>query len=117
MELVDPSQPDHAKALAEIKAFLRRPADCRPTGRVKTDLIRLKLSKGEVLDHALHHIEAGEAMHCQMQTMYFEKPTLGYVIRPLIVGNVALYFKIAIAPLKKGEKPYLQILSIHEPKL
>jgi hypothetical protein len=117
MEIVDPALPDHAKALAEIKAFLKCPADCRPTGRVKADLIRLKLSKGEVLDQALRHIEAGQTIHCQMQMMYFETPRLGYVICPLVVGTVALYFKVALPPIEEGEKPYLQVLAIHEPKL
>jgi hypothetical protein len=116
MEIVDTANPEHATALAKIRAFLQCPGSCRPTGRVKEDLIRLKLSKGEVLDGALRHIDAGSAIHCQMQTMYFDTPQLGYVIFPLIVGTVALYFKVVLPPLDEAEKPYLLVLAAHESK-
>jgi hypothetical protein len=116
MDIVDYAQPEHAQAIIAIKAFLKCPSNCRPTGRVKADLIRLKLTKGEVLDCALRHIEAGATIYCQPQTMYFEKPVLGYVIRPLIVKTMGLYFKVAVPPLEEGEDPYLQILAVHEPK-
>jgi hypothetical protein len=116
MDIVDLNQPEHAKALAEIKKFLRCPSDCRPTGRVKSDLVRLKLSKGEVLDHAVRHMEAGLIIHCQTQTMFFKTERLGYIICPLVVEGKAIYFKVALPPLEEGEKPYLQILAAHEPK-
>jgi len=116
MQIVDPREPEHAKALVQIKAFLQCPSSCRATGRVKQDLIRFKLSKGEVLDHALRHIDSGLPIYCQMQTMYFEKPCLGYVIQPLVVRAVALFFKVALPPLEEGEEPYLQILAAHEPQ-
>jgi hypothetical protein len=116
MDIVDPRQPEHAKALTAIKAFLKCPRSCRLTGRVKQDLVRLKLSKGEVLDEALRHVEAGATIHCQLQTMFFETPCLGYIIRPLVVGTVVLYFKVVLPPLEEGEEPYLLILAAHEPK-
>jgi hypothetical protein len=115
MDIVDPSLPEHTKALAEIRAFLCCPGSCRLTGRVKTDLIRLKLSKGKVLEQARRHIDSGAVIHCQMQVMYFDSPQLGYIIRPLMVGTLALYFKAALPPLEPEEKPYLLVLAAHEP--
>jgi hypothetical protein len=116
MDIVDRHEPKHAKALAEIREFLRCPCRCRVTGRVKADLIRLRLSKGEVLDQAVCHIEAGSTIHCKVQTMYFKTERLGYIISPLMVRTQAVYFKVALPPLEKGEEPYLQILAVHEPE-
>ncbi len=114
MDLVDYSCPEHAFAITEIRRFCLCPSACRLTGRVKQDLIRLRLTKGKVLDCVVRHVDARLPIHCAVQTMYFEIPQLAYVIRPLTVDAVCLYFKVALPPLEAGEKPYMLIMSVHE---
>jgi hypothetical protein len=115
MDLINFSCPEHAAAVTEIRRFCLCPSACRLTGRVKEDLIRLRLTKGRVLDCAVEHIDAGLPIHCALQTMYFKTPQLAYIIRPLAAGAVGLYFKVALPQLEAGEEPYMLIMSIHEP--
>jgi hypothetical protein len=115
MDLVDYFCPEHAAAITEIRRFCLCPLACRPTGRVKQDLIRLRLTKGKVLDCAVRHIDARLPIHCALQTMYFEIPQLAYIIRPLVADAVSLYFKVALPQPEAGEKPYMLIMSAHEP--
>ena len=102
MDLVDCSSPEHAAAIAEIRRFCLCPSACRPTGRVKQDLIKLKLAKGDVLDQVVRHIDAGLPIYCAVQTMYFPTPRLAYVIKPLVLGTITLFFKVALP--QAGEK-------------
>src|SRR6266849_7863466 len=113
MAVVDRSRPEHATAIAGIRGFCHCPSSCRVIGRVKQDLIRLRLTKGQVLDRALQHIDAGLPIHCVMQTMYFETPQPGYIINPLIVAGIAIYFKVSLPQTEAGEKPYMLLMSVH----
>lgn len=113
MDLLDLGKPDHAQALSEIRRFCTCAGNCRPTGRVKEDLIRLGLTKGSVLNSVVNHIDAGHPVYSVMLTMYFETPRVAYVIKPLMVGKLALYFKVALPVRSMGEKTLL-ILSAHE---
>jgi len=113
MDPVDPSCPEHRKAIAEIRRFCSCPSACRITGRVAQDLIRLKLTKGQVLDQAARHIDAGLPIHLLMLTEYFVTPRPAYVIKRLPIDEIAIYFKVSLP--EPGEKPEMLIMSVHEP--
>jgi hypothetical protein len=115
MDSVNYSCPEHAPAIAEIRRFCSCPSACRTTGRVKQDLIRLKLTKGQVLDHVAQHIDAELPIYYLLLTMYFETPQPAYVIKRLLVGKTAIYFKVSLPQLEAEEKPYMLMMSAHEP--
>jgi hypothetical protein len=85
------------------------------TGRVKQDLIRLKLTKGQVLDQVALHIDAELPIFHLLLTAYFTTPQPSYVIKRLPVGKTFIYVKVSLPQLEADEKPYMLMMSAHEP--
>lgn len=71
MDLVDRKSAEHAVVIGKILDLARFPHHCNVTGRVKGDLIRLRSSKGDILEAAVQHLKnAALPVYCELQTMY-----------------------------------------------
>lgn len=117
MDPVDRKSPEHAAAIAKILDLARFPHHCNVTERVKTDLIRLKLSKGDVLEAAVQHLKNSVLpIYCELQTMYEKTPLMGYIFCPLLVMGLELYVKLILPPARSELDERLLMLAAHEPK-
>jgi hypothetical protein len=117
MDLVDRKSPEHAAVILKILDLARFPHHCNVTERVKIDLIRLKLSKGDVLEAAIQHLKGATLpIYCELQTMYEKTNIMGYIFCPLIVSELELYVKLILPPAKCELDERLLMLAAHEPK-
>ena len=116
MDLVDRKSPGHAP-VRKILDLARYPHHCNVTERVKGDLIRLKLSKGDVLEAAIPHLKnPALPLYCELQTMYEEIDIMGYIFCPLVVKGLELYVKLILPPADCELNERLLMLASHEPK-
>src|SRR5208283_4561117 len=73
----------------------------------------IEVNKGQVLDQAARHIDAGLPIHFLMLTEYFVTPRPAYFIKRLLIGEIVIYFMVSLP--QPGEKPEMLIMSVHEP--
>lgn len=118
MDPVNYQDKEHAELIAKAIDLLQWPHHCHSTGRAKEDLIKLKMSKGELLDSMRSHLREKLPLYMQLQTMSEIEPIIGYVFCPLlIIGRdlrIFCKFKIPTVEYEKDEK--LFILSNHFPE-
>jgi hypothetical protein len=115
MDSVDYCCAEHTAALSKILDLLESPRHCAMTGRTKGALIKVRLSSGQLFDAARTHIAAKLPLYCQMQTMYDEEPTLGYVICPLLVDGHRFFCKVFFLKVQRECDERL-VISAHEPE-
>lgn len=116
MDRVDRKSSEHKAAIAKILDLARFPHHCNATERVKADLIRLKLSKGDVLEAAIQHLKGALPIYCELQTMYELTDIMGYIFCPLIVSELELFVKFILPPANCELEERLLMLAAHEPK-
>ena len=117
MQQIDRKAKEHSAAISKILDLARYPHHCRPTGRVKEDLVRLRLSKGDILDEIIAHLKnAALPVFYQVQTMYEKAEEMGYVFCPLRVNGIDLYVKLVIPPAESELRECLLIRAVHEPE-
>lgn len=104
-------------AIFKILDLARFPHHCIVSERVKQDLIRLKLSKGDVLDEVIRHLKNVDLpLYSEIQTM--DEPgeeLVGYVFCPLRIAEKELYVKFVLPPAEKEIDEKLFLKACHEP--
>jgi hypothetical protein len=108
---IDPEDSEHRDYLARVLYVLQYPHHCYPTTTAQRDMLRLRLSKGEVLDEIERHIRAREAIYLLVQT----SGKKAYVLGCKPKGEV-LYTKIQLDDAASRFDERMCLISVHEPE-
>ena len=112
MDAIDFSAAEHLAAIAKILDLARWPHHCVVTKRAMEDIVKLRLTKGAVLEAIRDHL--GERKPTSVLTQ--ESGLIAYVLLPCLVCSHELYVKVQVPPCERERDEVLVIISAHKPE-
>lgn len=117
MDPVDYTEAKYAALVTKAIDLLQWPHHCRFTGRATEDLVKLKLSRGEVLDSMRVHLKAKLPLYSELQTMSELEPVMGYIFCPLVIQgkDLRIFCKFILPDVALERDEKIWVKSCHEP--